>query len=457
MKVCVVGCGYVGLVTASCLADIGHQVVGTDNDLGKIEQLNRGVLPIYEAHLKEMVDRNCRQGRLSFTGDMPQAVRSPELTFICVNTPPMEDGSADLSAIENVARIIATEARKPQLVIEKSTVPVQTGQQLKRALEIYNHSGLSFRVASNPEFLRESTAVADFLHPNRIVVGLEDPTSEQQLRSLYAPILEQKFQCPLHAGKCPAGPPPPFIVTTINSAEIIKHASNSFLAMKISYANLLAELCDRLGADVAQVTQAMGMDPRIGPSFLNPGLGFGGFCLPKDLQAFAHLGGKAGVDCGLLRQVELINKRCIDRFLGCTKEALWMFKEKQVAILGVAFKPHTDDVRFAPSIELIRRLLAEGAQVRAFDPQALDKAKALFPALKACRSEYEAAEGADALMIVTEWPQFKELDWQRVRAAMARPLLLDGRNLLEPQAARALGFEYYCMGRPGKATVTAGA
>ena len=455
MRICVVGCGYVGLVTGTCLADIGHEVVCTDNDMDKIERLNRGALPIYEAYLDEMVARNRRQGKLTFTGNMAEAVRTPEATFICVGTPPLEDGSADLSSIENVARLIAAEARCPQLVIEKSTVPVQTGQRLKRALETYSRSGVSFRVASNPEFQRESTAVMDCLHPQRIIIGVEDQASEQQLRSLYEPILQRRFQCPVHRAQCPSEPPPPFIVTSINSAEIIKHASNSFLAMKISYANLLADLCDRLGADVEQVTRAMGLDPRIGSSFLNPGLGFGGFCLPKDVQAFAHLGEKAGIDCGLLREVEVINKLRIDRFLECAKEALWVFKEKQVGLLGISFKPNTDDIRFAPAIELIKRLQGEGAKVRAFDPQAMDKAKALFPALTTCRDEFEAAEGADALMIVTEWPQFQDLDWKRVHSSMARPLVLDGRNLLDPEKMRALGFEYYCMGRPKKAVVSA--
>jgi len=456
LRIGVIGCGYVGLVTGACLADVGHEVVCTDNDLTKIDALNRGEIPIYEAHLDEVVERNHRQGRLTFMGNMAEAVSAVEATFICVGTPPLEDGSADLSSIENVARLIATEARGPQLVIEKSTVPAQTGQRLKRALEIYNHSGINFRVASNPEFLRESTAVMDFLHPPRIVVGVEDETSEQQLRSLFDPILHQTFQCPVHEAKCPPTTPPTFIVTSINSAEIIKHASNSFLAMKICYANLLADLCDRLGADVEQVTQAMGLDPRIGPSFLSAGLGFGGFCLPKDVQAFIHLGEKAGIDFGLLRQVELINKKRIDRFLERAKEELWILKGKQVGMLGISFKPDTDDIRFAPSLELIKRLQGEGASVRAFDPQALQKAKALFPALEACGNEYQAAEGADALMIVTEWPQFKDLDWKRVRKSMARPLVLDGRNLLDPAQMRAWGFEYFCMGRPNPGSTPAG-
>jgi UDPglucose 6-dehydrogenase len=449
LKISVIGCGYVGLVTGACLAEIGHHVVCTDNDESKIRMLNAGQMPIYEAYLDGIVERSVREGRLSFTSDVAGAVGTGDAVFICVGTPPLETGDADLSAIDNVARIIATESRSPKLVVEKSTVPVQTGQQLKRALAVYGRSsGVAFQVASNPEFLREGTAVLDFLYPDRIVVGVEDGTAEEQMREIYRPILERTFKCPLPDNARPKTPPPQFIVTTINSAELIKHASNSFLAMKISYANMVADLCEKMNANVEEVTRAMGLDPRIGSPFLRAGLGFGGFCFPKDVQAFIRLAEKAGVDFSLLKEVERINKARIDAFLEKTRRALWVLKDKRVGMLGLAFKPHTDDIRFAPAMELMRLLLAEGAKVQAYDPEAMERSRAVYPAVTYCAEAMDTAKGADALLIVTEWPQFRQLDWKKVHAAMARPLLLDGRNLLEPARMRGLGFEYYSVGRP---------
>ncbi len=449
VRITVVGSGYVGLVTGTCLAQIGHQVTCADDDLAKIAVLERGGMPIYEPHLAEMVEQNRAQGRLAFTGDVARAVRAGDIVFICVGTPPLENGDADLSAINRVARLIADESQGPKLVIEKSTVPVQTGQQLKRALAMYSrHKGLEFHVASNPEFLREGTAVMDFMHPDRIVIGVTEAGAEQHLREIYRPILERDFACPVHPAGCPESAPPQFLVASMNSAELIKHASNSFLALKISYANLLAEICEKFGADVEQVACAVGMDPRIGPHFLRPGLGFGGFCLPKDIQAFIHMSKRAGVDVSLLQDAEAINKRCIDRFVEQARRALWVLKEKQIGVLGLSFKPNTDDIRFAPAIELIRRLTAEGAAVRAYDPQAMEKTAPLFPSVRLCRDEYEAAEGVEALMIATEWDQFRKLDWKRIFNLMANPLLLDGRNLLDPATMLGLGFEYYSVGRP---------
>ena len=449
MEISVIGCGYVGLVTGACLAGIGHRVVCTDNDESKIATLQAGQLPIFEPHLDALVDRSRKAGRLRFTGDVADCINAGEAIFICVGTPPLETGEADLSAIDRVARTIATVAKAPKLVVEKSTVPVQTGQQLKQALAIYGrNSGVTFRVASNPEFLREGTAVGDFLHPDRIVVGVEEAAAERQLREIYRPVLEGGFECPVHAGKCPAGSPSQFLVTTINSAELIKHASNSFLAMKISYANLIADLCERLGANVDEVTRAVGLDPRIGPHFLRPGLGFGGFCLPKDIQAFIHLGEKAGVDFAMLKEAERINKQRVDAFLEKLRRALWVLKEKQIGVLGLAFKPDTDDIRFAPAIELIRRLLAERAQVCAYDPQAIEKTRAVFSEVRYAKDGYEVAEQADALLITTEWKEFRELDWRRIFKSMARPLVLDGRNLLDPARMKEIGFEYHSVGRP---------
>jgi len=449
LQISVIGCGYVGLVSGACLAEIGHHVVCTDNDEAKISTLQAGQLPIYEPHLDSVVE-NARQGkRLSFTSDVAEAVRGADAIFICVGTPPLDTGDADLSAIDRVARLIATEARSPKLVIEKSTVPVQTGQQLKRALAVYGRNGsATFQVASNPEFLREGTAVGDFLHPDRIVVGVESAEAEKQLREIYRPIVERTFNCPVHTPACPPGEAPPFVVTTINSAELIKHASNSFLALKISYANALADMCEKLDANVEEVTRAMGLDPRIGPQFLRAGLGFGGFCLPKDIQAFIRLAERAGIDFALLKEAERINKERIKDFLEKARRALWVLQEKKVGLLGLAFKANTDDIRFAPAIELIRQLLAEGAEVSAFDPAAAEKTQAVFPTVQYGKDAYEVAKDADAVMIVTDWKEFRDLDWKRIHDSMARPLVFDGRNLLDPEQMRGIGFEYHSFGRP---------
>lgn len=455
MRLAVIGCGYVGLVTGACLAEAGHEVIATDNDAARIATLNAGHLPIYEPGLDGVTERARRAGRLRFTSDGGEAVRAGEAIFICVGTPPLETGEADLSAIDNVARQIGTEAGSSKLVIEKSTVPAQTGEQLRRALAVYGRSGSSkFRVASNPEFLREGTAVGDFFHPERIVVGVEDAESEQQLRDIYRPILEGQFHCPVHQPKCPPDRTPAFLVTTIASAELIKHASNSFLGLKISYANMIAELCERLGGNVEEVTHAMGMDPRIGPQFLNAGLGFGGFCLPKDIQAFLRLAERNGVDFTMLKEAERVNKRRIDQFLEKVRRALWVLKDKQVGILGLAFKPNTDDIRFAPAIEVVRRLLAEGATVRATDPVAIERATAALGGVTFLKDPYDVARGADALLLLTEWNEYRQLDWARVQNDMARPLVLDARNMLSPTRMKALGFEYHSFGRPDLSSTT---
>jgi UDPglucose 6-dehydrogenase len=451
VRLAVIGCGYVGLVTGSCLAEAGHEVVATDIDAGRIATLQAGRLPIHEPGLDVVMESARRAGRLRFTVDCAQAVSAADAIFICVGTPPLESGAADLSAIDNVARQIASVSKSSKLVIEKSTVPAQTGEQLRRALTVYGRRGqATFRVASNPEFLREGTAVADFFHPDRIVVGVEDEETERQLREIYEPFLKGSFRCPVHKGKCPPAPAPAFLVTTIASAELIKHASNSFLGLKISYANLVADLCERLGGNVDEVTRAVGLDPRIGPQFLSAGLGFGGFCLPKDIQAFLHLAKLHGVDFSLLREAERVNQRRVDQFLDKVRHALWVVKDKQVGALGLAFKPHTDDIRFAPALEVIRRLDAEGAVVRASDPVAMERARAVLKdtAVKLVPDPYDVARGADALLLLTEWPEYQELDWKRIYAEMARPLVLDGRNMLSQTMMRELGFEYYGFGRP---------
>jgi UDPglucose 6-dehydrogenase len=449
LRISVIGCGYVGLVTGACLAEAGHEVLCTDIDSERIAQLQAGGVPIYEEHLESLLESCRKSGRISFTSDTSEAIRAGEAIFICVGTPPKESGEADLSAIDNVARQIAREARSSKLVVEKSTVPARTGIELQRALEAYSRGGeVRFRVASNPEFLREGTAVYDFFHPDRIVVGVSEAQAGEELREIYRPILERKFHCPVHGGTCPPRAETPFVVTSINSAELIKHASNSFLALKISYANVIADLCEKIGADVEEVNHAMGLDPRIGTQFLKAGLGFGGFCFPKDVQAFIHLAEKAGVNFEILKAAERVNKKRIDDFLGKVHKALWVVKGKKIAVLGLAFKANTDDIRFAPALEVIERLLAEGAEVHASDPQALSRAKAIQPKVHYHEDPYEALSNADAALVCTEWEIFRKLDWERAGKVMARRLVIDGRNLYAPGRMRELGFEYHCFGRP---------
>ncbi len=448
MRLTVVGCGYVGLVTGACLAEAGHEVIFTDIDEERIARLQAGGVPIFEQHLDQILASARRAGKISYTSDAGEAIRSSDAIFICVGTPPKENGDADLSAIDHVARQIATEARTPKLVIEKSTVPARTGLELRRALTAYSrNSGLAFRVASNPEFLREGTAVSDFFHPDRIVVGVEDEASARDMREIYRPIVERSFRCPVHNGTCPPGNAVNLLITTINSAELIKHASNSFLALKISYANVIADLCEKIGADVEEVTHAMGLDPRIGEQFLRAGLGFGGFCFPKDLQAFVHLAGTVGVDFDILKAAERVNKQRIERFFEKVRRALWVVKGKRVAVLGLAFKANTDDIRFSPALEVVKELLRQGAQVQATDPEAISKAKTLFPAASYHEDPYDALRDAEAALVCTEWDVFRDLDWERAGKLMARRLVVDGRNLYLPSRMRGLGFEYYSFGR----------
>ena len=449
MRLAVIGCGYVGLVTGACLAAAGHEVFCTDIDETRIDQLKAGKVPIYEQHLEEVLKRAAADKKITFTADAGEAIRAGEVIFICVGTPPRESGEADLSAIDHVARQVAKEARTSKLVVEKSTVPALTGVQLQKAMAAYSRGAeLKFQVASNPEFLREGTAVGDFFHPDRIVVGVEDEDSAAKLREIYRPILEKKFHCPVHADKCPTSPAGELLVTTINSAELIKHASNSFLALKISYANVISDLCERIGADVEEVTHAMGLDPRIGTQFLKAGLGFGGFCFPKDIQAFIHLSASVGVDFEMLKAAERVNKQRIDRYFEKIRKALWVVKGKRVAVLGLAFKANTDDIRFAPALEVMRRLLEEGAEIQATDPEAIARTKTMFPQVAYFEDPYEALKGVDAALVCTEWQIFRKLDWEQAGKVMARRLVIDGRNLYSPGKMQQLGFEYHSFGRP---------
>ena len=445
MKLSVIGAGYVGLTTAACLAQIGHDVFCSESDLEKLGKLQNGVMPIFEPHLDEVVEASRTSGRLRF-GSTEDAIAWGEAIFICVGTPPLPNGDADLSAIEVVARMIAKRASGCRLVIEKSTVPVQTGAQLRKHLSVHSTSGFRHDVASNPEFLREGTSVEDFLHPDRIVIGVDTQRAEETLREIYKPIVEQRFTCPVHK-KCEKRREPHFLVTDTGSAELIKHASNSFLAMKISFINMVANLCEAVGADVTKVAQGMGLDPRIGSSFLNPGIGFGGFCFPKDVQAFIRIAEKSGCDFSLLKEVEKINQCRVEQFVEKIRRELWVIRGKKVAMWGLAFKPNTDDVRFAPSIALAEALLAEGAVVTAYDPQAMTKAKAVAPDITYCADAYEAASGADAVLIVTEWDDFRDLDWTRVLSLVEQPLLIDGRNMFSPEEMSERGFRYVSIGR----------
>lgn len=445
MQISVIGAGYVGLTTAACLAEIGHHVLCADCDLEKLDNLKGGRLPFFEPHLDDLVKRNVASGRLEFTTPAV-AIDETEAIFICVGTPPLENGEADLSSIESVARSIVSSAHGYRLVIEKSTVPVQTAKRLWKHLSIYNANGLEFDVVSNPEFLREGSAVEDFFHPDRVVVGAESPRAIALMKEIYAPVLLTRSTCPVHS-QCPPAPEPKLILTDTNSAELVKHASNSFLAMKISFINLIADACEAAGADIEKVADGIGSDKRIGRSFLNPGIGFGGFCFPKDLQAFVRIGEKLGCDFSLLREVEKINMRRTEQFVAKIKKELWVLRGKTLAVWGLAFKPNTDDVRFAPALNIIRRLQSEGAKIRAYDPEAMQKAKLDLPELTYCESAYQAAEGADAILILTEWSEFREINWQHLGGLVSHRLIIDGRNLLSAEEASLNGFQYVGVGR----------
>ncbi len=448
MKISVIGAGYVGLTTAACLAQIGHDVFCSESDVEKLKKLESGAMPLFEPNLEDVIKLARAAGRLQF-GTTAQAIDHGRALFICVGTPPLPNGDADLSAIEGVARAIAKQSRGYRLVVEKSTVPVQTGSQLRKCLSMHGTHGLDYDVASNPEFLREGSAVGDFLHPDRIVVGVDSPRAEAILREIYAPIVEGTFTCPLHSN-CQREKEPVLLITDTSSAELIKHASNSFLAMKISFINMVANLCEVVGADVTKVAEGMGLDPRIGPAFLNPGIGFGGFCFPKDVQAFVRIAEKSRCDFSLLSEVEKINQRRIQHFVELIRKELWILGGKKLAVWGLAFKPNTDDVRFAPSIALIKALQEEGAIINAYDPQAAEKARPSLPTIHYCADPYEAAQGADAILIVTEWPEFAEVDWKRIASLVEHTLVIDGRNMLDPDTMTRHGFHYVSIGRAPK-------
>lgn len=430
MKLAIIGTGYVGLVTGACFAEVGHQVTCVDNDEGKITALRRGDIPIYEPGLEELVGRNVTAGRLHFTTSIKDGVSESEVVFICVATPPLPDGAVDLSCIEKVAREIAGAMTDYRIIVDKSTVPVKTGEKMAETIKRYCRAKVEFDVVSNPEFLREGFAVEDLMKPDRVVIGVRSQRPVASMKEIYAP-----FKAPI-------------IVTDINSAELIKHASNSFLALKISYINAISAICEATGANVQEVADGMGKDARIGRAFLDSSLGFGGSCFPKDLSAFIKIAEQVGYNFGLLKEVQKINAAQLDRFVKKITDTLWVLKEKTIGVLGLAFKQNTDDVRMSPAIDLCQRLQNEGAMLRVHDPKAMGKASAILKGVTFVDDMNEVAEGCDALVIATEWPQFKQLDLERARKALTHPILFDGRNLFDPAEMQRLGFVYESIGRP---------
>lgn len=454
MKLCVIGTGYVGLTTGACLAAIGHDVVCTDSDAGKIAGLRQGRLPIFEERLDEVIAAAVAAGNLRFDSDTNAALAASEVIYICVGTPPDADGKANLAAVEAVSRQIASQARGHCLVVGKSTVPVHTGEQIKRVLATHRRAPSQFDIASNPEFLREGTGVYDFFHPDRIVVGTDTPAAAATLRAIYAPVLDGTCTCGWHnqpARDC-GWKAPAWVATSIPSAELIKHASNSFLSLKISYANAIADICELAGADASEVLRGVGLDNRIGKDFLKPGLGFGGFCFPKDLSAFIEMANDLGYDFRLLREVQAINARRVEQFLRKLRGELWVLQGKTLGVLGLAFKAGTDDIRFSPAIAVVRELVRQGVRVRAFDPQAMARARAeLGDSIEYCSSAEAVAEAADAVLILTEWPNFRTADWAAMSRQMRSALVLDGRNLFRAEELAPLGFRHRGIGLPAPA------
>ena len=429
MKVSVIGTGYVGLVTGAVFAELGHDALCIDNDPRKIEILEKGQLPIYEPGLDEMVAKNRKSKRLKFGSTIQQAVEFGEVVFICVGTPPLPSGAPDLSAIDVVSREIAKHLKEYRVIVEKSTAPVQTGEKVKTAIQKYAKPGTTFDVVSNPEFLREGSAVKDAFSPDRIVIGAESDRAKELMLQLYKPLKAKT------------------IVTDIKSAELIKHASNSFLALKISFINCVANICEISGANVIEVARGMGLDSRIGPGFLNAGLGYGGSCFPKDVDAFVDIAARMGYDFHLLREVQRINQEQRERFLKKIEQELWVVRGKKIAVWGLAFKPNTDDVRESPAIKICAALRDAGAKVRAWDPKGMDRAKEVLTGVEFCADMYSAVDGADCLALCTEWDDFKNADLAEVKKLMAHPTVIDGRNLWDPATMTKKGFTYRSVGR----------
>jgi UDPglucose 6-dehydrogenase len=451
MQLAVVGSGYVGLVAAVCFAEMGHRVICVDNDERKVEALRSGATLIHEQHLPELLGRY-RNREIRFMTDLAEATRESEAIFIAVGTPQSESGDADLSYVEAVACEIARSLTRYSVIVEKSTVPVYTNEWIRQAMERNGVPRELFDVVSNPEFLREGTAVADFLHPDRIVVGSDSKRASAVLTAIYEPLTGGAYYHRRDAidGMCGKGAPPPLLLTSTKSAEIIKHASNAFLALKISFINAVSNLCEATGANVQQVAHGIGLDSRIGPKFLRPGIGYGGSCFPKDVAAFRSVAEQMGVDFSLLSEVEKINAQQKKRFVRKVRSALWTLRGKRLGVLGLAFKGETDDIRESPALELIQMLLAEGCSVVAYDPAAMERAREVLPAaaqMAYTDESYAAAEDADALLILTDWVEFAMLDLGRLRRTMRYPIVIDGRNMFDPAVMADNGFTYLSIGR----------
>jgi UDPglucose 6-dehydrogenase len=447
VKIAVIGVGYVGLVSAACFSELGHEVVAVDNDPAKIDLLRAGQIPIHEDNLPELVSRH-HGGLLTFSSDIRSASEEADAVFICVGTPPSYTGDADLSYVEGVARELAASLGRHKVIVEKSTVPVGTCEAVRRTMLLHGASPSDFSIASNPEFLREGTAVLDFLYPDRILLGVPDEVSRQVLTAIYQPILDGSYYDRPGSFPRTSKQDAKLIVTSVKSAELIKHASNAFLALKISFINSVANICERVGADVREVAIGMGTDSRIGPRFLNPGIGYGGSCFPKDVLAFRSVAQTVGYDFTLLTEVMAVNEDQKRRFVTKVRDALWTLRGKKLAVLGLAFKGGTDDCRDSPAIDLVQRLHAEGAIITAYDPAAMPRAATTLNAgvVTFAEDAYGAIAGADALLILTEWKEFADLDWSRVRSMLNLPIVLDGKNLLDPQEVRAAGLHYFGVG-----------
>jgi UDPglucose 6-dehydrogenase len=453
ISIAVVGSGYVGLVAAACFAEIGHRVVCVDNDDAKVQTLRDGGVPIHEEFLPELLSRR-RAHRVEFTADLRTAARGAQAIFIAVGTPQSETGSADLSYVDAVASEIARSIDHYTVIVEKSTVPVYTNEWIRRVVQRNGVPREMFDVASNPEFLREGTAVADFLHPDRIVLGAETRRAADVLRRIYEPLSSGSYYARLNSVPGPrrASDPPPVLETSTKAAEIIKHASNALLATKISFINVVANICEAAGVDVEEVASGIGLDQRIGPQFLRAGIGYGGSCFPKDVAAFRQVAEQLGVDFGLLAEVEKINNEQRRRFFQKVRSALWTFRGKKIGVLGLAFKGGTDDIRESPAIEIVQQMLHEGCLVTAFDPAATERAREVLPespAMQYASDPYAAAQDADALLILNDWQEFAELDLVRLRSTLRYPIVIDGRNLYAPAEMERHGFTYMSVGRPG--------
>ncbi|MBS1814545.1 MAG: UDP-glucose/GDP-mannose dehydrogenase family protein [Acidobacteria bacterium] len=453
MKVAVIGSGYVGLVAAVCFAEIGHEVICIDNDESKVQALQGGDSLIHEEYLTELLDRY-RNKAVTFTTNLADATKACDVVFIAVGTPQSETGDADLSYVESVTSEIARSITKYTVLVEKSTVPVYTNEWVTRTLQRNGVKRELFDVVSNPEFLREGTAVSDFLHPDRIVVGSDSKRAADLLEALYLPLTSGEYYNRIDAigGHCSAAAPPQLLLTSTKSAEIIKHASNAYLAMKISFINSVANLCEATDANVEQVARGIGLDARIGPRFLSPGIGYGGSCFPKDVAAFRSVAEHLGLDFGLLKEVQKVNELQLQRFFAKVRSAMWTLRGKKLAVLGLAFKGGTDDIRDSPAIELVKMLLAEGCVVTAYDPAATTRAKAVLPPsheMRYAADAYEAASGADALLVLTDWKDFAHLDLDKLGKVMQYPTVVDGRNIFDPEKMAAHGFHYLSIGRPG--------